>query len=150
MCPGFNLIYANNTGSLRYVHATLYYADRSVKASALTFGAASGAGVIPRSSIGGEEVVSDMRVGRIDEQSSGAASATSVARPNMLRVYQQGRERVGHCRFNTNAEFRWMLDSDACYYPLAKEASCAKSATSTTSSSRCMMTLSGAVELRSH
>ena len=93
MCPGFNLVYANNTGSLRYVHATLYYDDRSVKASALTFGAASSAGVIPRSSIGGEEAVSDMRVGRIDEQSSGAASATSVARPNMLRVYQQ--ESVG-------------------------------------------------------
>ena len=48
------------------MHATLYYADRSVKASALTFGAASSAGVIPRSSIGGEEVVSDMRVGRVD------------------------------------------------------------------------------------
>ena len=120
MCPGFNLVYANNTGSLRYVHATLYYDDRSVKASALTFGTASSAGVIPRSSIGGEEVVSDMRVGWIDEQSSGAASATSVVRPNMLRVYQQVRERVGHCQVNTNAEFRWMLDSDACYYPLAK------------------------------
>ena len=29
----FNLVYANNTGSLRYVRATLYYVDRSVKAS---------------------------------------------------------------------------------------------------------------------
>ena len=93
----------------------------------LTFGRASSAGVILRSSIRGEEVGSDMRVGRAKMQRSGAASATSVVRPNMLRIYQQEREQEG-IGTSTDAGFHWVLDSVACHL-------LEKSATGTTSSS---------------